>query len=255
MPEKGLEEETPKVIDSLIPFVDEAEKKEAENKEEEKKEIEENKIERKETKTTDTSLEETKEPEQEKKKEYSPSSQPEGSKKTNTPLVKRKLDLEKESEKKKAKLTISTISEVEAEEEKEEKEGEEEEDLVIDTKKMTPKQLMKVSKKLRIQAEKAKVRAKKKKARILNTTKTILSDLIPDIVVDENASIIDQLGTLVKAIGSEATDLEKVAARQYETRRGEKLMEQISAKKVALSNSTEEVKSILKEVGQLLVKL
>ncbi|XP_059065747.1 DEK domain-containing chromatin-associated protein 4-like [Cryptomeria japonica] len=48
-----------------------------------------------------------------------------------TPLVKRKLDLEKESEKKKAKLTTTASSEVEAEEKEEEIEEEEEEDSVI----------------------------------------------------------------------------------------------------------------------------
>ncbi|XP_059070777.1 uncharacterized protein LOC131860388 [Cryptomeria japonica] len=124
-----------------------------------------------------------------------------------------------ETEKKKAKLPTSTNFEVEAEEEEEETKEEEGEDSVIDINKMTPKQLIKVSKNLRIQAKKDKLKAKKKKARILNTAKTILSDLIHDIVVDENVPIIDQLGTLVKAIGSEATDLEKVVARQYETKR------------------------------------
>lgn len=119
---------------------------------------------------------------------------------------------------------------------------------------MTPKQLIKVLEKLRIQAEKAKLKAKKKKARILNTAKIILFDLILDIVVHENAPVIDQLGTLVKVIGSDETNLEKVATRQYETKRGEHLMEQILVKNVSLSTSTEEVKSILKEVGQVLVR-
>ncbi|XP_057816417.2 protein MNN4-like [Cryptomeria japonica] len=104
---KGIEEETPKVINSSIPSIDE----------EEKKEIKDKKIERKETKTIDIGLEETKELEQDKKKEDSPSSQREGNKKTKIPPMKRKLDLEKESEKKKAKITISASSEVEVEEE------------------------------------------------------------------------------------------------------------------------------------------
>lgn len=172
-----------------------------------------------------------------------------------TPLVKRKLDLEKEREKKKAnKLTTASSSEVEAEEKGEEIEEKEEEDSVINIKKMTPKQLMKVLEKLKLQAEKAKLRANKKKTKILKIAKTIMSDLIPDIVVDDNASIIVQLGSLVKAIVSKVTDLEKVAVRQYETRKGEKLMEHISIGKFALSTSTKEVKSILQEVGQLLVK-
>lgn len=103
---------------------------------------------------------------------------------------------------------------------------------------MAPKQLVKVSEKLKLQAEKAKLRAKKKKTKLINNAKTILSDLIPGIVVDDNAPSIDQLGTLVKEIGSEATDLEKLAIRQYETKRGEKLMEYISVGKVALSTNT-----------------
>ncbi|XP_059067649.1 uncharacterized protein LOC131858429 [Cryptomeria japonica] len=128
LPKKGAEEETPKVIDSSIPFVDEAEKKEK-------------KIERKEIETTETSPKETKELELDKKKEDSLSGQPKGSKKIvmDTPPMKQKLELEKESGNKKAKLTISASSKVEAEEEKEEKEEEEEEDSIIDTKKMTPK--------------------------------------------------------------------------------------------------------------------
>lgn len=107
---------------------------------------------------------------------------------------------------------------------------------------------------MKLQDEKAKLRAKKKKTKILNTAKTIMSDLIPDITIDDNAPIIDQLGTLVKEISSEATNLEMVAVRQYETKRGEKLMEHISVSKVVLSTSTKEVNSILQEVGQLLVK-
>lgn len=104
---------------------------------------------------------------------------------------------------------------------------------------------MKVSEKLRIQTEKVKLREKKKKERILTSAKTILSDLIPDIAFDHNAPSIDQLNTLVKAISSKATDLEKVAIRQYETKRGDNLMEQISVGKVSLSTRTEEVKTIL----------
>lgn len=60
---------------------------------------------------------------------------------------------------------------------------------------------MKVSKKLKLHAEKEKLRAKIKKTKIINTSKTILSDLIPNIIVDDNPPIIDQLGTLIKAIG------------------------------------------------------
>lgn len=65
-----------------------------------------------------------------------------------TPPVKRKLDLEKESEKKKAKFTIATSSEVKDEEKDEIKKEEEEEESIINIKKMTPKQLIKVSKKI-----------------------------------------------------------------------------------------------------------
>lgn len=78
---------------------------------------------------------------------------------------------------------------------------------------MTPKQLMKVSEKLKLQAGKAKLREKRKKTKILNTAKTIFSKLNPYIVVDGSAPIIDHLGTLFKAISLEATDLEKVAVR------------------------------------------
>lgn len=67
-----------------------------------------------------------------------------------TPLAKRKLDLEKESEKKKVKLTTAASSEVETIEKEDETKEEEEEESVIDIKKMTPKQLMKVLEKLKI---------------------------------------------------------------------------------------------------------
>lgn len=113
---------------------------------------------------------------------------------------------------------------------------------------------MKVSEKMRIQDEKVKLREKKKKTRILTSAKIILFDLILNIAVDEIAPIIDQLNTLVKAISLEATDMEKVAIRQYETKRGENLMEQIFVGKVALSTRTEEVKTTLQQVGQLLMK-
>lgn len=185
--EKDVEEGNPKVINSSIPPVEESEKKEIEEKEEKQKEAKKQEEEMKE-------IEETKESKQHKKKEDSSSGEPEDGKKivVGTPLVKRKLHLEKESENKKAKLTIIANSEVKAEEIEEE----EEEDFLIDIKKMNPKQLMKVSEKLKLQAEKAKLRAKKKKTKILNTTKTILSHLIPDIVVNDIVPIIDQLGTL-----------------------------------------------------------
>lgn len=156
----------------------------------------------------------------------------------NTPLTKRKLDLENESEKKKVRIITTTSLEVETIEKEDEIEEEEEGDSIIDINKMTPKQLMKVLEKPRIHAEKAKLRGKKKKTRILNSAKTILSDLILDIEVDDTTSIIDYLNTLVTTISLEATDLEKVVVRKYETKRGYNLMEQISAGKVALSTRT-----------------
>lgn len=48
--------------------------------------------------------------------------------------------------------------------------------------------------------------------------------------------------------------MEKVAVRQYEMKQGDNLMEQIRVGKVALSTRTKEVKTILQQVGQLLVK-
>lgn len=110
-----------------------------------------------------------------------------------TPPSKRKLDLEIESEKKKGRIITITSSDVETIEKEGEMEEEEEGDSVIDIKKMAPKQLLKVSEKLKIQAEKAKLRGKKKKARILTSAKTNLSDLIMNItreVLHERKSCI-----------------------------------------------------------------
>lgn len=97
LPEKGAEEENPKMIDSSIPSVDEIEEKEQEKKGAEKKNEELKKI-----GTIGISPGETKEPKQEKKIEYTSSGQPESGQKivVDTPPVKRKLVLEKETKKK-----------------------------------------------------------------------------------------------------------------------------------------------------------
>ncbi|XP_059068691.1 uncharacterized protein LOC131859151 [Cryptomeria japonica] len=132
-----------------------------------------------------TEIEENEEKHKEEEKKQEEMTETKENKKTmvDTLPVKRKLDLEKESEKKKVKFTTAASSVVKDKEMDEETEEEEEEDFVIDIKKMNPKQLMKVSGKLKLQAEKAKFRAKTKKTKILNTAKTILSNLIPDIAI------------------------------------------------------------------------
>lgn len=94
MSEKGAEEGNPKVINTSIPLVEELEKKEIEEKEAEKKQEE-----MKETKETKKTM-------------------------VDTPLVKRKLNLEKESENKKEKFTTIASSEDKSEEKEEEMEEE-----------------------------------------------------------------------------------------------------------------------------------
>ena len=76
---------------------------------------------------------------------------------------------------------------------------------------------------------------------------------------DLNASIIDQMGTLMKEIVEKFIELEtttlKIVEDNYERKKIENLMDTIGKDRVTLSKEISEAKTILKEVGQLVIKV
>ena len=93
----------------------------------------------------------------------------------------------------------------------------------------------------------------------MEATRDVLGELVLDVEYDLDASLIDQMDNLIKAIAEQVPELEtttlKMVKENYEKKKTAQLMETIDRDRISLLEEVNEVKIILKEVGQLMLKL